>query len=64
MFLRNKNLSFLIDKYKKILPSPVVVYYGNHYNKILSVSVFGVPKGHLLNRLMDHFTIIQVLILL
>ena len=45
IFLRNKNLLFLIDKNNKILASPVVVYYGNHYNKILSVSVFGVPKG-------------------
>ena len=44
-FLRNKNLSFLIDKYKKILPSPVTGYYGSHHKKTLSVSVFGVPKG-------------------
>ena len=45
MFLRNKSLLFLLDKNNKILPSPIVVYYGNHYNKILSVSIFGVPKA-------------------
>ena len=45
IFLRNKNLLFLIDKNNKILASPVVGHYGNHYNKILSVSVFGVPKA-------------------
>lgn len=46
-FLKNSTLLFLIDGKKRILPSPIACYYGNHLNYVKAISVFGVQRASL-----------------
>ena len=46
LFLENTKLLYL-TKNKNIIETPIVGFYGNYYNKITSIFLFGLHKGNL-----------------